>query len=173
MSAAGRLSIAAVNAMSREEFVGEFGEIAEHSPWVAERASGKSPFDGLDALVNAFTDAIRSAGQAAQLALIRAHPDLADKAKQRPGLTADSRREQAGAGLDALSATQYERFADLNHRYRAKFSMPFIFAVKGADAERILAAFEHRIDEPLEAELNTAIDNVCRIIRFRLEDRVG
>ena len=85
----------------------------------------------------------------------------------------ESRREQAEAGLDRLSADEFIRFRDLNSRYRERFGFPFIFAVKGATKDAILAAFEARIDNEANKERWAALANVERIVRFRIEDRVA
>lgn len=84
----------------------------------------------------------------------------------------NSRREQAGAGLDRLTAEEFGRFTVLNTAYREKFGIPFIFAVRGADKFAILAAFEARIGNAADVEFATALQQVCRIVAFRLEDRV-
>ena len=83
-----------------------------------------------------------------------------------------SRREQAGAGLDRLTTDEFVRFRRLNTRYRARFGFPFIFAVKGANKEMILAAFEERIGNDVATERATALANVERILRFRIEDQI-
>ena len=172
------LSIDEVNALDAAAFTARFGDVAEHSPWVAEVAAGARPFAHREALVGAFVGAVRAAPPEAQLALLRAHPDLADRAAvagdaARSDVAAESRREQAGAGLDRLTAVEFARFGGLNTRYRRRFGFPFIFAVKGATKEAILAAFEERIDNPAAAERAFALANVERILRFRLEDRVA
>jgi len=162
------IAVAAVNRMDLPAFLAAFGDVAEHSPWVAREAASFRPFGDRDAMVLAFERAIRSANIEAQLALIRAHPDLATKAR----LTGDSTREQAGAGLDTLSAAEFARFTNLNDTYKTKFGFPFIFAVKGATKHMILAAFEERVNKTGDQELATALAQVCRIFRFRIEDRV-
>ncbi|MFO1088259.1 MAG: 2-oxo-4-hydroxy-4-carboxy-5-ureidoimidazoline decarboxylase [Hyphomicrobiales bacterium] len=166
------LNVAAVNAMSAPRFVDVFGGIAEHSPWVAERASVGRPFATVQAMATAFHRAILDSSVEEQLALLRAHPDLAGRAAVAGNLTQASRGEQAGAGLDRLSAEEFARFTDLNDRYRARFGFPFILAVKGADKHAILAAFEARIGNDRETELATALEQVARIVRFRLEATV-
>ena len=103
------------------------------------------------------------------MALVRAHPDLATKAK----LTSDSCREQVGAGLDALTEAEFARFNHLNELYKAKFDFPFIFAVKGATKAQILESFSERISNTQEDEFALAIEQICRIFRFRIEDRVS
>ncbi|MBN9021165.1 MAG: 2-oxo-4-hydroxy-4-carboxy-5-ureidoimidazoline decarboxylase [Rhizobiales bacterium] len=158
--------------MPTPDFVAVFGGIAEHSPWVAEAAAARRPFASRAAMVAAFQDAIGEAGAEAQRALLVAHPDLAGRAAIAGDLTDDSRREQAGAGLDRLTPEEFGRFTVLNTAYREKFGIPFIFAVRGADKHRILAAFEARIGNAADVELATALSQVCRIVAFRLEDRV-
>lgn len=166
-------TLAQINALSPADFVARFGDVAEHSPWVAQAAAHARPFASREAMIAAFVAAVAEAAPNTQLALIRAHPDLAGKAAQAGDIAEDSRREQAGVGLDALDSDEFARFTDLNRRYRAKFGFPFIFAVKGATKHQILAAFAARLPDAPEVEFATALTQVCRIFRFRLEDRVA
>ena len=166
------LSINEVNALEAHAFASRFGDVAEHSPWVAEAAFAARPFTEREALVAAFVGAVRAAPREAQLALLRAHPDLAGRAAVAGDVAEESRREQAGAGLDRLTPAEFARFSDLNARYRACFGFPFIFAVKGAAKGAILAAFESRLDNDAETERAAALAHVERIFRFRIEDRV-
>jgi 2-oxo-4-hydroxy-4-carboxy-5-ureidoimidazoline decarboxylase len=162
-------AIATVNAMPLPQFLAAFGDVAEHSPWVAREAASFRPFETRDAMIARFETAVRAANRDAQLALIRAHPDLATKAR----LTDDSTKEQAGAGLNTLTAEEFARFTALNDSYKARFGFPFIFAVKGATKHMILEAFEARVKSDPDTEFLTAIAQICRIFRFRLEDRVA
>ena len=162
-------TIEQVNALSSTEFEKIFGDVAEHSPWVARNAAGDRPFVSRESMIRAFHEAVHSASETAQLALVRAHPDLASKAK----LTNDSSREQAQAGLDMLTAEEFARFTHLNELYKSKFDFPFIFAVKGATKQQILASFAERVNHSKEDEFAMALDQVCRIFRFRIEDRVA
>lgn len=157
-----------INIMPLYAFLGAFGDVAEHSPWVAEGAWEKRPFTRREDVITAFAAAMRAAPREAQLALIRAHPDLATKAK----LTQDSTAEQAGVGLDRLTPDEFTRFTRLNDAYKARFGFPFIFAVKGATKDQILRAFEERLANSAEAEFDTALTQIARIFRFRLEDRI-
>jgi 2-oxo-4-hydroxy-4-carboxy-5-ureidoimidazoline decarboxylase len=158
-----------INAMSDGEFVATYGDIAELSPWIAQAAATERPYRNREAMVTAFITALQRADRNAQLDLIRAHPDLATRAR----LTEDSTREQQGAGLDTLTAAEFARFTDFNDRHKARFDFPFIFAVKGATKHQILEAFAERIDKPIEEELAITLEQVGRIFRFRLEDRVA
>ena len=162
-------TIQQVNDLSSTEFEKVFGDVAEHSPWVARNAAGDRPFVSRESMIRAFHEAVHSASETAQLALIRAHPDLASKAK----LTDDSSREQAQAGLDTLSAEEFARLTHLNELYKSKFDFPFIFAVKGATKQQILASFAERVNHSKVDEFAMALDQVCRIFRFRIEDRVA
>lgn len=166
------LDIAAVNALSPADFVARFGDVAEHSPWVAEAAATLRPFATREAMIEAFAAAVAAAPHEARLALIRAHPDLAGKAARAGAMAEDSKREQAGVGLDSLTEAEYARFTDLNDRYRTRFGFPFIFAVKGATKTMILDAFEARLVNDPETEFATALAQIERIFRFRLEDRI-
>jgi 2-oxo-4-hydroxy-4-carboxy-5-ureidoimidazoline decarboxylase len=162
-------TISDVNAISPRDFLDAFGDVAEHSPWVAREAASFRPFGGRDEMVLHFERALKSANRDAQIALVRAHPDLATRAK----LTEDSTREQAGAGLNTLMAEEFARFTDLNTRYKERFGFPFIFAVKGATKHMILDSFAERVSNDPAVEFETALRQISRIFRFRIEDRVS
>jgi len=165
--------LADVNAMDGAAFAAALGGIFEHSPWVAQRAFDARPFASVDALHAAMVAAVRTAPRTEQLALIRAHPELAGRAMVRNELTADSTREQAGAGLAGCSAEEYARLVDLNARYNAKFGFPFILAVKGYDRAGVIAEFARRVERDLATEFDEALTQIARIARLRLDDRCG
>lgn len=167
------IALDAVNRLDRTGFVDTFGDIAEHSPWVADRAFDEAPFDSREAVIAAFDSAMRHASEDEQLELIRAHPDLAGKAALAGKIAEDSRKEQAGAGFDTLTAEEFAEFTAVNSRYREKFGFPFIFAVKGSTKHMILKAFAERIDNDRSTEFAVALNQISRIFRFRLEDRIG
>lgn len=167
------LSLAQVNALPADAFVAAFGGIAEHTPWVAEGAAGARPYADHAAMVAAFQRAILAAGEGEQTALLAAHPDLAGRAAIAGELTVESAGEQKGAGLDRLTPEEFARFTTLNTAYRARFGIPFIFAVRGADKHAILAAFEARVGGTVAEERLTALAQVLRIVRFRLETQVA
>ena len=162
--------------LDRETFVDSYGDIYEHSPWVAELAwdKGLSPEQDTPAgLADAMGQMLASASPERQLEVIKAHPDLAGKAAKSGELTADSTREQAGAGLDQCSEEEFERFHRYNEAYKARFGFPFVMAVKGSDRHKILAAFETRLEHSPDEERRTAIEQINRIAQLRLEDRAG
>jgi len=159
--------------MSREDFVGRFGGIFEHSPWIAERAFDLElgpAHDSAGGLHNALARIFRSASEDERLGVLKAHPDLAGKLAQAKRLTPESTAEQASAGLDALTDEERETFTSLNSAYVEKFGFPFIIAVKDHTKASILDAFKARIDNTREQELATACKQVERIVLLRLKD---
>lgn len=160
----------------RSDFVARFGGVFEHSPWIAERA-----FDNgrivqplmAEAVHQALCTEFRAASPDERLGVLRAHPDLAGKLAIAGGLTEESQFEQAGAGLDRLSADEHARFTELNTRYMRDFGFPFIIAVKGHDKDSILAAFETRVGNDPETEFATACAEVEKIASFRIHALLG
>jgi 2-oxo-4-hydroxy-4-carboxy-5-ureidoimidazoline decarboxylase len=163
------LTIAEVNRMSAAEFVRVLGGVFEHSPWVAERAFAARPFADLGALHAAMAEAVRGAGREAQLALLRAHPELAGKEAQAGALTRNSTAEQASAGLNALTRAELERIAALNRRYREKFGFPFVIAARRHSKDGIVRELERRLELDPEAELANGLEQVFAITRLRLD----
>lgn len=161
------MSLSQANAMDAAGFTAQFGDIAEHSPWVS--AQVRRPFATRAAMVEAFAHVVMTAPPALQLSLLQAHPDLATRAR----LTPESTREQKGAGLDSLTVDEFARFTALNERYKRQNGFPFIFAVKGATKHQILASFEDRIHHSREIEFEVALEQVCKIIGFRLDAQVA
>lgn len=156
---------------AREDFIARFGGVFEHSPFIAERAyDGGLIFVPLTAkgVHQALVSVFRTASREERLGVLRAHPDLAGKLAIAGELTEDSRKEQAGAGLDRLTPQEHARFTELNTAYTQKFGFPFIVAVKGLDRKDILAAFEKRIGNSADDEFETAAAQVERIAGLRL-----
>ena len=159
--------------MDEKEFVQQFGGIFEHSPWIAERAFKLElgpAHDTAGGVHNALCRVFRSASEKERLGVLTAHPDLAGKLAQARRLTDESTREQASAGLDALTDKERELFSKLNAAYVTTFGFPFIIAVKGKTKDEILAAFESRIGNDRRTEFDTACRQVERIALLRLKD---
>lgn len=167
------MTLTELNAKNRHEFVEAVGWTFEHSPWVAERAWEQRPFASLDVLHDAMTRIVASATSDEQLALLRAHPDLGTIRLQADRLSDASKREQAGAGLEALTREELERLRALNTAYREKFGFPFLYAVKGSTTHDVLSALERRLPSTRDVEHQEALRQVYRIARFRLEDVIS
>ena len=158
--------------MDKSSFVATYGGVFEHSPFIAERAfdagSVVEPLTA-DGVHGALVAVFRASSPEERLGILNAHPDLAGKLAIAGGLTEDSRKEQAGAGLDRLSAQEHARFTALNTAYVEKFGFPFIIAVKGLTKDDILQAFESRIGNTPRQELDTAAAQVEKIAALRLQ----
>jgi 2-oxo-4-hydroxy-4-carboxy-5-ureidoimidazoline decarboxylase len=168
-----QITLDELNRMDQQAFVAELGDIFEHSPWIAEAAYKARPFSHVQTLYQALTDTVRRAHAARQITLITAHPDLAGKAAREGAITADSKTEQASAGLDRLSDQEFENFHKLNDAYRIKFGIPFIICVRRHGKESILRQFERRIANDQAAERATALNEIFRIAALRLDQRVS
>lgn len=162
--------------LDRAAFIEAFGGIYEHSPWVAaavyDTGLGAAD-DDPEALAGRMAQVVDAAGDDAKLALLRAHPELAGRLALAGNLTGESTAEQASAGLDRCTPEEFADFHALNERYNARFGFPFIVAVRGLTRQDILKAFRSRADRDRETEFSTALQQVHRIARLRLEAMEG
>jgi 2-oxo-4-hydroxy-4-carboxy-5-ureidoimidazoline decarboxylase len=165
-------SLAALNACDRDTFVAALGHLFEHSPWVAAETAAQRPFPNADALHAALCETMRGAPEERQLALVRAHPDLAGRLAQAGQLTADSTREQSAAGLDRLSADEAAEIQRLNDAYKARFGFPFVICARLNAKEAILASMRARVGKEPAEELSTALGEIAKIARLRLNEAI-
>jgi 2-oxo-4-hydroxy-4-carboxy-5-ureidoimidazoline decarboxylase len=167
------IALSDLNGMDRAAFVAALGGIFEHSPWIADAAYDARPFASVAALHAAMVAVIRAAPKETRLRLLRAHPELAAKSERKAPLTAESRSEQAGAGLDSMDADEGARLSAANRLYRQRFDFPFIIAVRGQrDRAAIIKALEARTANGEAEEIETALNEVAKIAGFRLNDLV-
>lgn len=162
------ITIADLNSLSRDEFVAALANVFEHSPWIAGQVATQRPFAGINALFAAMKATVERAPAESQLALIKAHPDLADKTQRAAGLTSESDAEQNSVGLDRLSDAEYDTFERVNNAYRAKFGFPYIVCVRRHTRDSILRDFDRRLPNDVAAEMQRSIEEICRIAALRL-----
>jgi len=162
--------LATLNTLDRAAFTGALGHLFEHSPWVADETWSQRPFRDATHLHAALCATMRSAAPDRQLALIRAHPDLAGRLARQNALTAESTREQASAGLDRLTEAELAEFQRLNTAYLARFGFPFIICARLNAKSAILAAMQARLSNPPDLEFATALGEIEKIARLRLND---
>ncbi|MBC5765202.1 2-oxo-4-hydroxy-4-carboxy-5-ureidoimidazoline decarboxylase [Ramlibacter albus] len=172
------ITIEQLNAAPREQAAKLLDGLYEHSPWIAETALSQRPFASVAHLKAAMARVVREAGRDKQLALIRAHPELAGKAMVSKELTAESTNEQSKAGLTNCTPEEFAKLQQLNAAYNAKFGFPFILAVRGPRGigltrQQILSAFERRLDNPRDYEIDECLRNIGRIVELRLNDKFG
>lgn len=172
------LTLAHINAAPAAEATALLAGLYEHSPWIAEAAMAQRPFRSLAQLKHAMARIVHDAGREAQLALIRAHPELAGKAMVSQSLTAESTNEQTKAGLTNCSPEEFQKIQALNTAYNAKFGFPFILAVRGPrgtglSRQEIISTFERRLANHPDFELAESLRNIHRIVELRLNDKFG
>ena len=172
------LTLDQLDAASRDAFTALLAGTYEHSPWIAQRAHDRRPFTSLARLKRALVEVVRECGRDAQIALVRAHPELAGTAMVSQSLTAESTNEQGKAGLAHCTPDEFARIRKLNADYNAKFGWPFILAVRGPrgaglSRQQIIATFERRLAGHPDFELAECLRNIHRIAEIRLDDKFG
>lgn len=158
-----------INALSPSAFVEVFGDLYEHSPWIAEQAAILRPFSDVEDMLAKMDAVIAGASEDKKLALLRAHPELAGKAAIDGTLTEASAEEQASAGLDRMFDDEFKALTEMNTAYGERFGFPFIICVKLTNKAGILDALKQRLDNTPEQEFETALGEVGKIARLRLE----
>lgn len=170
------LTLAQLNAADAAEAARLLDGLYEHSPWIAQEALAQRPFRSLSHLKQAMADVVRNAPAERQLALLRAHPELAGKAMVAKTLTSESTNEQSTAGLTHCTPEEFARLQQLNADYNARFGFPFILAVRGPrgtglSRQQIIETFARRLDNHPDFERAEALRNVHRIVELRLNDK--
>jgi N-carbamoyl-L-amino-acid hydrolase len=173
-----QLTLEQINTALPEEAVTLLDGLYEHSPWITEAALAHRPFRSLTHLKHAMARIVAESGRDKQLALLRAHPELAGKAMVGKSLTSESTNEQSKAGLTDCTPQEFEMIQQLNAAYNAKFGFPVILAVRGPRGtgltrQQIIETFERRLDHHPEFELAEALRNVHRVVELRLNDKFG
>ena len=164
-----QIKLSELNACGKDDFVAALGNIFEYSPWIAEQAASMRPFAGVQQLFVAMKAAVDRAPVEARLALIKAHPDLANKTQRAAGLTAESDAEQNSLGLDRLSDAEYDAFERVNNAYRAKFGFPYIVSVRRQTKDSVLRDFERRLPNDVATEMQRSVEEICRIASLRID----
>ncbi|MFC5496960.1 2-oxo-4-hydroxy-4-carboxy-5-ureidoimidazoline decarboxylase [Caenimonas terrae] len=172
------LTLDQINNAPPEQAASLLDGLYEHSPWIAQAALAQRPFRSPAHLKHAMARIVAQAGRERQLALLRAHPELAGKAMVSKSLTSESTSEQSKAGLADCTPQEFDRIQQLNAAYNARFGFPFILAVRGPRGTgltraQIIETFERRLDHHPEFELAEALRNVHRIAELRLNDKLG
>ncbi len=166
-------SLHRINALDQTEFTALLGGIYEHSPWVASRSWPQRPFESFAHLQATLAQVLDQASADERMAVIRAHPELSGRAALRGDLTANSREEQAGAGLDQCTPEEFAQLQEGNRAYAEKFGFPFIIAVRGLGRRDIIESLQRRRASSREEEIAAALEQIHRIAAFRLSEKVG
>ena len=155
----------------KSKFVSLFESIYEHSDWVMKSViEDKSNIPNtLNEIRSAMRQVVNKSSDNLKLKLLRAHPELGIKKSQLSNLTVSSQEEQKSAGLDQCSEEEYEEIKLLNKLYKEKFEFPFIIAVKGLNRLDIIKSMKKRVNNNYEEEFLTAINEVHKIAKIRLD----
>mgnify|MGYP000594265140 CR=1 FL=1 len=167
-----------INTLPHAEAAALLSGLYEHSDWIAAQALDERPFASAAALKHTMVKVLNDAGREPQLALVRAHPELAGKAMVSKSLTAESTHEQTKAGLTHCTPDEFAHLQQLNASYNAKFGFPFILAVRGPrgtglNKQQIISTFERRLHNHPDYELAECLRNIHRIVEIRLNDKLG
>jgi len=172
------ITLQQINSLPRSEAAALLQGLYEHSDWIAEQALDARPFASPAALKYAMVQVLQRADRDAQIALVRAHPELAGKAMVSKSLTAESTNEQSTAGLTDCTPEEFAHIQKLNADYNAKFGFPFVLAVRGPRGigltrQQIIRTFERRLQHHPDYELAECLRNIHRIVEIRLNDKLG
>ncbi|MEO8544675.1 MAG: 2-oxo-4-hydroxy-4-carboxy-5-ureidoimidazoline decarboxylase [Burkholderiaceae bacterium] len=164
----------ALNALDESGFMQLLGGVVELSPWVVQQTWHNRPFASREAVFETLRNGILDAPREAQMALLRSHPELAGREAVAGTMTPESNAEQSRLGLLALSRVDLEQLNYLNRRYRERFGMPFVVALRlHATLNSVFADFDKRLGQSADEELQNALQQVCAVMRGRLEQTIA
>ena len=165
------MKIQDVNNLSSEEFIKNFNNIFEKTSSISISSEKKRPFNNKKEMIETFINEFDNLNIDSKINVLKNHPDLGNKLKITSDLTEMSKNEQRNVGLDNCTEDEFLLFKKMNDEYKSKFSIPFIFAVKGANKSIIIDEFKRRlIIENIELEIEEAIKQVKKIAKFRLNE---
>ena len=168
------MKIEDINNYNSEKFIDSFKNIYEESKFITEHADKKRPFKNKKEMILIFLELFDNLDEETKINIIKKHPDLADKIKINKGLSELSDEEQSRSGLKDCSEQEFNLFKDLNSRYKNKFNIPFIFAVRNKNKNEIITEFKSRLDNnDLNLEIKTSISQVKEIAKLRLTELIN
>lgn len=167
-----QLTLQEINTFDQPRFVAALGSLFEGPAWIVEQTWLARPFSSRERLYEALCSTMDHASSEQQVALLQAHPDLVGRAALAGTLTPESTREQASAGLDALSLSEVATFQSLNQAYRERFGFPFVICARENKKAGILAGFSTRLEHSRGQEIEIALGEVAKICALRLQDLV-
>ena len=168
------MKIEDINNYNSEKFIDSFKNIYEESKFITEHADKKRPFKNKKEMILIFLELFDNLDEETKINIIKKHPDLADKIKINKGLSELSDEEQSRSGLKDCSEQEFNLFKDLNSRFKNKFNIPFIFAVRNKNKNEIITEFKNRLDNnDLNLEIKTSISQVKEIAKLRLTELIN
>ena len=158
--------------MEQEKFIKHYGSLYENSPHIALAIYESHRLDTLSPLeiLSLMKDYVTKMDHESKMSLILEHPELGIKKGLQNNLTAHSKKEQNRAGLDSLSGSDFNLLSSLNKEYMSKFKFPFIIAVSGLIKEEVFRNIQVRLQNTVEKEFNTALEEIHKIAEIRLKN---
>ena len=158
--------------MEQEKFIKHYGSLYENSPHIALAIYEHQRLDTLSPLeiLSLMKDYVTKMDHESKMSLILEHPELGIKKGLQNNLTAHSKKEQNRAGLDSLSGSDFNLLSSLNKEYMNKFKFPFIIAVSGLNKEEVFRNIQVRLQNTVEKEFNTALEEIHKIAEIRLKN---
>ena len=158
--------------MEQEKFIKHYGSLYENSLHIALAIYESHRLDTLSPLeiLSLMKDYVTKMDHESKMSLILEHPELGIKKGLQNNLTAHSKKEQNRAGLDSLSGSDFNLLSSLNKEYMNKFKFPFIIAVSGLNKEEVFRNIQVRLQNTVEKEFNTALEEIHKIAEIRLKN---
>ena len=150
-----------------------YGSLYENSSHIALAIYESHSLDTLLPLeiLSLMKDYVNTMDRESKMKLILEHPELGIQEGHKKNLTAHSKKEQTQAGLDSLSGSEYNLLSGLNKDYMNKFKFPFIIAVSGLNKEKVFRNIQVRLQNTVETEFDTAIEEIHKIAEIRLKNQ--
>lgn len=156
----------------KARFIKLYGDIYEHSAWVAKKTWDHTQIHGDGKKVDIFNimkSIVEAADYNTKLLLLQRHPDLGVSETKSKTLSNSSLSEQSGVGLINCTEAEFKNLNTLNKNYKTKFGFPFIIAVVGLSKTEIIQAIENRIHNSHQVEFVKAIQQVHKIAQLRIK----
>ena len=162
-----------INEMSSDIFINNFKNVFENTPSIAVSTEKFRPFENKKYLIESFLNEFDKLTKRSKKNIINNHPDLGNKFKINNDLTEMSKNEQKNAGLDNCTEEEFLLFNKMNNKFKSKFDIPFIFAVRGKNKSAIIDEFKRRLqNDNIKKELEESVKQVKQIANFRLNEIV-
>jgi 2-oxo-4-hydroxy-4-carboxy-5-ureidoimidazoline decarboxylase len=150
-----------LNRASRQDFAAGVRPLFEAAAPLAHALYARRPFASYEELIQRAEALANELSLPEQVELINAHPRIGERADR---LSALSQREQGGTDPPELIAT----LAELNQIYEQRVGFRFVIFVNRRPKAEIVNVLRHRMNNPREQELATALGELFLIARDRL-----
>ena len=135
---------------------------------LVERLRREAPFASDEAMLTRAREILAALPEAAQVAVINAHPRIGERPELVRAQSALSFREQ-GYDRDDTAPEVLRDLARLNEAYERKFGFRFVVFVNRRPKAAIVPVLKARLARTREEELATALGEILAIAADRME----